>query len=193
MSLYGYKPKTKPALWKQLLPSSKTLCEVFAKEERDQQRALAKRKRDTSRIVNKLATKTVRKRIAPVSKAKQETLKTYSAFRAAHLAACPKCVGCRVIFKRDSRPATDIHHSRGRLGTLLTDTRWWFALCRECHDWVGANPDAARVYGLLCGQGSWNRSACPTCSGYARKGDQCASCVLDDETSEELGVAGRFK
>lgn len=60
---------------------------------------------------------------------------------------------CRFPFCR--RRATDVHHKRGRLGLLLTDTRFWIPLCRRHHAWVGANPNQARELGLLALPGEW--------------------------------------
>src|SRR4051812_14775886 len=50
----------------------------------------------------------------------------------------------------DVKQATDVHHSRGKLGVLLFLTEFWRAMCRKHHDWVGANPQAARDLCLLC-------------------------------------------
>lgn len=48
------------------------------------------------------------------------------------------------------------HHSRGRAGSLLCDTRFWIALCPKCHAWVHNHPENARRAGLLCERGLWN-------------------------------------
>jgi hypothetical protein len=44
--------------------------------------------------------------------------------------------------------ATDIHHSRGRRGDMLTDTRYFKALCRGHHLRVEAKPNEAKQLGL---------------------------------------------
>ena len=64
---------------------------------------------------------------------------------------------CR--FPGCKKPTTDVHHSRGRAGSLLLDKRFWIPLCREHHDWVGVNMGAARKLGLLCETGLWNTPA----------------------------------
>lgn len=51
----------------------------------------------------------------------------------------------------------DIHHMRGRIGTLLLDERYWLAVSRVGHDWINANPVLARAYGWLCQPGQWNK------------------------------------
>ena len=43
---------------------------------------------------------------------------------------------------------TDVHHMKGRVGDLYTDTRWMVGLCRPCHDYVEAHPEWAREVGL---------------------------------------------
>ena len=55
-----------------------------------------------------------------------------------------------------TRKATDLHHSRGRIGALLLDERFWKPLCRRHHDTVQLAPELARQYGLLCERGKWN-------------------------------------
>lgn len=42
---------------------------------------------------------------------------------------------------------TDVHHSKGRIGSLLLDTRYWIALSREAHKYVEENPEWAKENG----------------------------------------------
>lgn len=69
----------------------------------------------------------------------------------------PLCHACKII-KLDAMAGStgfvplftqDVHHNRGRSGLLLFDTRHWLAVCRQCHDWIGAHPDEAMKLGLL--------------------------------------------
>ena len=53
--------------------------------------------------------------------------------------------------------ATQIHHSRGRSGTLLLDERFWLAVCPSAHDFIHRDPAAARANGYLCALGEWNK------------------------------------
>lgn len=53
------------------------------------------------------------------------------------------------------RPAVDVHHTRGRTGTLLLDTRFWVPVCRECHNWIQDNPAEARQARLVAPIGKW--------------------------------------
>jgi hypothetical protein len=52
--------------------------------------------------------------------------------------------------------ATDVHHVRGRAGTLLIDERFWVPVSRAGHRWIEDNKELARKAGLLCGRGQWN-------------------------------------
>lgn len=60
--------------------------------------------------------------------------------------------------RRCSGKTDDVHHSRGRAGTLLLDERFWLPVCRECHDWIHANIQKAREGGFICERGLWNKS-----------------------------------
>lgn len=42
---------------------------------------------------------------------------------------------------------TDVHHMKGRIGSLLLDTRYWVALSREAHKFVEENPEWAKENG----------------------------------------------
>lgn len=62
--------------------------------------------------------------------------------------------------------STEVHHSRGKVGRLLLDQRFWFAVSREGHIWIHglsrvngkivANVHEARKLGLMCAVGLWN-------------------------------------
>lgn len=45
------------------------------------------------------------------------------------------------------KPTTDVHHMKGRIGSLLLDTRYWVALSREGHKYVEENPEWAKENG----------------------------------------------
>jgi hypothetical protein len=80
----------------------------------------------------------------------------YSRAKQVFIAAHPRCQACGVLpIPRTARPACDIHHQRGRLGSLLMDTRFWSAVCRDCHNWIHANPAAAKAVGLI---GPWHKT-----------------------------------
>ncbi len=45
--------------------------------------------------------------------------------------------------------ATEIHHVRGRVGTLLTDTNYFMAVSAEGHRWIHANPKQSYERGYM--------------------------------------------
>jgi hypothetical protein len=45
------------------------------------------------------------------------------------------------------KPTTDIHHKKGRVGSLFLDENYWVALSREGHKFVEENPEWARKNG----------------------------------------------
>lgn len=68
------------------------------------------------------------------------------------------CAICKVRRPADlPRVAKDVHHVRGRDGLLLFDVRYWRSACRRCHEWVQANPEKARLLGMLASKGEWNK------------------------------------
>ena len=77
-------------------------------------------------------------------RAKQE--REYARLRHVFLEAHPRCEF------RDADAcllwATDVHHRRGRVGALLTDTRYWSALCRPHHRYVTEHPAKAYELGI---------------------------------------------
>lgn len=58
--------------------------------------------------------------------------------------------------------ATEVHHSRSRLGTLLTDERFFIPISRRGHRWVHEHPEEARKRfwhsrPVLAALGDWGR------------------------------------
>lgn len=47
-----------------------------------------------------------------------------------------------------SSPSTELHHSKGRIGKLLTDPLYFKALCHSCHVWAELNVTEAKKIGL---------------------------------------------
>ena len=83
------------------------------------------------------------KRIKSVSTKKLSELAEYRNVRDAYLKANKICEhpDCNM-------PSEDLHHTRGRVGALLTDVKHFKALCRRCHRWVEENPTEAKSMGL---------------------------------------------
>ena len=100
-------------------------------------------------------TRTTRRELSPVSKARWREKRRYSALKKSFLRLHLWC-GVMPLHR-----ATQVHHSRGRLGALLTDTRYLVPVSVEGHAWIHANPDKARSTSwmgipLLCEKGKWN-------------------------------------
>lgn len=54
-------------------------------------------------------------------------------------------------------PATEVHHTRGRAGSLLLDTRFWKAVSHAGHVEIHNNVPFARELGFFCAPGQWNK------------------------------------
>lgn len=84
------------------------------------------------------------KPIPKVSKKQIERYKEYRIVRDEFMKLHPTCQarlsGCTV-------KATDLHHSRGKIGDLLTDKRHFKALCRSCHRFIEENPKFSKENG----------------------------------------------
>lgn len=82
-------------------------------------------------------------RIKSVSDKKLVELKEYRKKRDAFMKANKVCQfpDCKEI-------STDLHHSKGRVGALLTDERYFKALCRTHHVWCELHPLEAKELGL---------------------------------------------
>lgn len=88
----------------------------------------------------------VRKRakaIRRVSSKRTRQNQAYSVLRKMFLKQHPNCA----VFP--DRESAEVHHSYGRRGDMLLDTRFWFAVSREGHDKIHANPEWAEEKGFL--------------------------------------------
>lgn len=92
-----------------------------------------------------------RTKIPPRSKAQAARLREYKRL-ADEWRSDPANQTCR--FQGCRCRKVDIHHTRGRVGSLLTATEYWVPVCRTHHNWIGENPVQARQLGLL---GQWGR------------------------------------
>lgn len=91
-----------------------------------------------------------------ISATRRASLVLYAQVRVKFKQEHPRCECCHLIHGRAPRKTDDIHHTRGRIGRLLTMTRFFKAACRDCHIWIDDHPDLARGLGLLCEKGQWN-------------------------------------
>ena len=66
----------------------------------------------------------------------------YRDLRAAFLTGHPICQLC------EEAASTEVHHMKGRVGSLYLDVDHWKALCRNCHQWATENPEQAKKCGI---------------------------------------------
>ena len=105
-----------------------------------------------------------RRPIARVSKRQSARKRLYAAMAHRFKLDHPLCQACpKVRPGKPQRWTDDVHHSHGKIGELLFYVPWFVAVCRECHNWIGNHPAAARKLGLLCELGQWNKQ--PPISG----------------------------
>ena len=76
------------------------------------------------------------------SKKRAPQLREYSQRRKIYLAHNPKCRVC-------SNRASEIHHSQGRIGSMLNNEEHWVSLCRDCHHKAHMDRRWACSHGLL--------------------------------------------
>lgn len=83
--------------------------------------------------------------IPKVSQKQVERLAQYRKVRDQFMKEHPNCQarldGCTI-------KATDTHHAKGKVGDLLTDKRYFKALCRSCHSYIEINPNFAKEKGF---------------------------------------------
>jgi len=86
-----------------------------------------------------------RKAIRPVSKKRLEQLAKYRPLRDTYLKEHPICE----VHDCD-KPSNNLHHKKGREGSLLTDVRFFMACCETCHPKrIHENPEWAYKHGYL--------------------------------------------
>lgn len=76
-----------------------------------------------------------------VKRAKQE--REYSKLRDKFLQDNPVC-----MFPECQSEQVTLHHSKGRIGNLLTDVSTFRSLCFKHHQYIELNPDIAKEWGL---------------------------------------------
>jgi hypothetical protein len=70
-----------------------------------------------------------------VSKKRRSQMADYKGIREDYLKKNPLCHCCQ------KKPSTDIHHKAGRWQERLNDVAFFCALCRQCHNYIHANPE----------------------------------------------------
>lgn len=86
--------------------------------------------------------KSKQKRIPKISQKRQIENAKYSVLRIEFLGKKENSI-CPIT----KQPTTDIHHMKGRVGSLFLDTKYWVALSREGHKFVEENPIWAKENG----------------------------------------------
>jgi hypothetical protein len=69
----------------------------------------------------------------------KEAQKQYKKIARQYITTHPKCQtkGCK-------SPSECVHHKKGRVGDLLLDTKYFMAVCLDCHRKIEENPDWAK-------------------------------------------------
>lgn len=130
-----YKKKTKPAAWVSAFPK--------------QAKALHPENSSAGGVKARSHSQAVRMAI-------------YNAINELYICSHPYCEACHLIWPNERRALLrhwrdDTHHLLGKDGLLLFDVRHFKSVCRRAHQWIDANPDAARKLGLLADKGDWNK------------------------------------
>ena len=91
---------------------------------------------------NSLST-TIKKRkpIKKVSDKMAVNLREYKKVRVEFLALHPNC---QANLKDCTKVATQIHHKKSRIGSLLTDATHFLAVCHSCHHYIELHPIEAK-------------------------------------------------
>lgn len=79
-----------------------------------------------------------RKKLRSASIKRAAELREYSKLRKEFLSQNQYCA------VRFPEQATQVHHSRGKLGRLLNDMRWWIPISAAGHRWIEENHREAR-------------------------------------------------
>jgi len=80
--------------------------------------------------------------IPKISKKRQVDQLQYSVLRTEFLSKKENQI-CPIT----NQKTTDIHHKKGRVGSLFLDTRYWLAVSREGHKMIEENPEWAKENG----------------------------------------------
>jgi len=82
--------------------------------------------------------------IKPISKKRSKENKIYLAKRIVFLIK-PENKYCPVF---PSQKTTEVHHKKGRIGTLYLDETFWLAVSSDGHKWIENNPIEAKKRGF---------------------------------------------
>lgn len=82
------------------------------------------------------------KPILKVSVKRAKENKEYSHLRSMYLEMFPVCE-----VENCNNKSTQIHHKKGRIGSLLTDVEYFLCVCDVCHKYIELNPVLAKIQG----------------------------------------------
>jgi hypothetical protein len=85
---------------------------------------------------------TKKESLRPRSKKRAKQEREYAKIRAIFLDDYPTC---QVLYCETW--ATEVHHKKGRTGGLLTDVRYFMAVCRDHHQRIEEHPEWAKEHG----------------------------------------------
>jgi hypothetical protein len=83
--------------------------------------------------------------IKPRSEKRSKEERLYAARRILFLKDNPMC---QAALPGCNKFASQVHHKKGRIGDLLTDTQYWLAVCHTCHVWIELNGKKAKELGF---------------------------------------------
>lgn len=94
-----------------------------------------------------------------LSKARIKQRSEYLKQRRNYLWAHPQCEAHPKVFPGE-KPlrAVEIHHTRGTIGSLLCEEKYWLGICRQCHSFCHTFVKRARELGLIAPVGQWNNT-----------------------------------
>ena len=151
---------TKPAPWT-FTPAGRRILELRGEREFANAARRLSLKRAQQDAQRRKAAEKPRQRVRPRSAVMDAAMARYMPIRDKYLALHPICE-CSWFGAICTHPATDVHHTRGKLGELRFDPRWFLATCRACHSRIDARRDDARKNGLLAQRGEWNTQSAAT-------------------------------
>lgn len=93
-------------------------------------------------------TKTATKKPTKIKKVSQRRLKQNSAYTQVRQEFLLTHEFCKARLPICTMWATEVHHMKGRMEELLTDSQYFLPVCRKCHDWIENHPDEAYDLGL---------------------------------------------
>lgn len=123
-------------------PAECIKCYKFKKAQKYAEKKREKEKREREAI--KAGKKKKAKKIKQISDKQKKRLEEYEKARDEYMAAHEVCEvrGCYNL-------ANDLHHKAGRVGSLLSDKKYFMAVCRGCHENIHEHPKEAEREGYI--------------------------------------------